>query len=103
MSEETGNVARNHLRAYIDRIERLEEEKAALMEDIREIYAEAKGTGFDPKIMRQVIRIRKMEPDQRQEQEYILDTYLSALGMLKNLDLDDKVDNSLMEVDLDLK
>ena len=103
MSEETGNVARNHLRAYIDRIERLEEEKAALMEDIREIYAEAKGTGFDPKIMRQVIRIRKMEPDQRQEQEYILDTYLSALGMLKNLDLDDKVDNSLMEVDLNLK
>ena len=91
MSEETGNVARNHLRAYIDRIERLEETKAALMEDIREIYAEAKGTGFDPKIMRQVIRIRKMEPDQRQEQEYILDTYLSALGMLKNLDLDEKL------------
>jgi|TARA_Y100000814_G_scaffold251150_1_gene197990 uncharacterized protein (UPF0335 family) len=103
MSEETGNVARNHLRAYIDRIERLEEEKAALMEDIREIYAEAKGTGFDPKIMRQVIRIRKMEPDQRQEQEYILDTYLSALGMLKNLDLEEKVDNSLMEVEPNLK
>tara|TARA_B100000700_G_scaffold304460_1_gene377142 strand:- start:279 stop:590 length:312 start_codon:yes stop_codon:yes gene_type:complete len=103
MSEETGNVARNHLRAYIDRIERLEEEKAALMEDIREIYAEAKGTGFDPKIMRQVVRIRKMEPDQRQEQEYILDTYLSALGMLKNLDLDEKVDNSVMEVGTNLK
>ena len=103
MSEETGNVARNHLRAYIDRIERLEEEKAVLMEDIREIYAEAKGTGFDPKIMRQVIRIRKMEPDQRQEQEYILDTYLSALGMLKNLDLEEKVDNSLMEVEPNLK
>ena len=103
MSEETGNVARNHLRAYIDRIERLEEEKAALMEDIREIYAEAKGTGFDPKIMRQVIRIRKMEPDQRQEQEYILDTYLSALGMIKNLDLEEKVDNSLMEVEPNLK
>ena len=103
MSEETGNVARNHLRAYIDRIESLEEEKAALMEDIREIYAEAKGTGFDPKIMRQVVRIRKMEPDQRQEQEYILDTYLSALGMLKNLDLDEKVDNSVMEVGTNLK
>ena len=83
MSDETGNTARNHLRAYIDRIERLEEEKAALMEDIREVYAEAKGTGFDPKIMRQVIRIRKMEPDKRQEQEYVLDTYLSALGMLE--------------------
>ena len=103
MSEETGNVARNHLRAYIDRIERLEEEKAALMEDIREIYAEDNGTGFDPKIRRQVIRIRKMEPDQRQEQEYILDTYLSALGMLKNLDLEEKVDNSLMEVEPNLK
>tara|TARA_B100000676_G_scaffold239295_1_gene239909 strand:- start:344 stop:655 length:312 start_codon:yes stop_codon:yes gene_type:complete len=103
MSEETGNVARNHLRAYIDRIERLEEEKAALMEDIREIYAEAKGTGFDPKIMRQVVRIRKMEPDQRQEQEYILDTYLSALGMLTNLDLDEKVDNSVKEVGSNLK
>ena len=103
MSEETGNVARKHLRAYIDRIERLEEEKAALMEDIREIYAEAKGTGFDPKIMRQVVRIRKMEPDQRQEQEYILDTYLSALGMLTNLDLDEKVDNSVKEVGSNLK
>ena len=83
MSDETGNTARNHLRAYIDRIERLEEEKAALMGDIREVYAEAKGAGFDPKIMRQVIRIRKMEPDKRQEQEYVLDTYLSALGMLE--------------------
>lgn len=83
MLDETGNTARNHLRAYIDRIERLEEEKAALMGDIREVYAEAKGAGFDPKIMRQVIRIRKMEPDKRQEQEYVLDTYLSALGMLE--------------------
>ena len=83
MTDETGNTARNHLRAYIYRIERLEEEKSALMEDIREVYAEAKGTGFDPKIMRQVIIIRKMEPDKRQEQEYVLDTYLSALGMLQ--------------------
>ena len=82
MSEPTGTLARDHLRAFIERIERLEEEKASLMEDIREVYAEAKGTGFDPKIMRQVVRIRKMEPDQRQEQEYVLDTYLSALGML---------------------
>ena len=83
MSDGTGNLARDHLRAFIERIERLEEEKATLMEDIREVYAEAKGTGFDPKIMRQVVRIRKMEPDQRQEQEYVLDTYLSALGMLE--------------------
>ena len=83
MADGTGNLARDHLRAFIERIERLEEEKATLMEDIREIYAEAKGTGFDPKIMRQVVRIRKIEPDQRQEQEYVLDTYLSALGMLE--------------------
>ena len=83
MADGTGNLARDHLRAFIERIERLEEEKATLMEDIREIYAEAKGTGFDPKIMRQVVRIRKIEPDQRQEQEYVLDTYLSALGMLQ--------------------
>ena len=85
MADGTGNLARDHLRAFIERIERLEEEKATLMEDIREIYAEAKGTGFDPKIMRQVVRIRKKEPDQRQEQEYVLDTYLSALGMLEQL------------------
>jgi uncharacterized protein (UPF0335 family) len=83
MSDGTGNLAREHLRAFIERIERLEEEKATLMEDIREVYAEAKGTGFDPKIMRQVVRIRKLEPDQRQEQEFVLDTYLSALGMLE--------------------
>ncbi len=83
MSDSPATLARDHLRTYIERIERLEEEKASLMEDIREVYAEAKGTGFDPKIMRQVVRIRKMEPDQRQEQEYVLDTYLSALGMLE--------------------
>lgn len=88
MTEGTGNLAREHLRAFIERVERLEEEKAALMEDIREIYAEAKGTGFDPKIMRQVVRIRKLEPDQRQEQEYVLDTYLSALGMLEQSNTD---------------
>jgi len=83
MSDGTGNLAREHLRAFIERIERLEVEKATLLEDIREVYAEAKGTGFDPKIMRQVVRIRKLEPDQRQEQEFVLDTYLSALGMLE--------------------
>ena len=83
MSDSTGTLAREHLRAFIERIERLEEEKATLTADIREVYAEAKGVGFDPKIMRQVVRIRKMEPDQRQEQEFVLDTYLSALGMLE--------------------
>ncbi len=73
--------AKDHLRSFIERIERLEEEKAALAADIREVYSEAKGTGFDTKIMRQVLRIRKLDSADRQEQEAILDLYLSALGM----------------------
>lgn len=73
--------AKEHLRAFIERVERLEEEKKALADDIREVYSEAKGTGFDTKVMRQVIRLRKMEAADRQEQEAILDLYLSALGM----------------------
>lgn len=78
---DTGGVAGERLRSFIERIERLEEEKAALAEDIREVYSEAKGTGFDVKIMRQVIRLRKMDTSDRQEQEAVLDTYLAALGM----------------------
>jgi uncharacterized protein (UPF0335 family) len=74
-------VAADHLRQLIERIERLEEEKAALAADIREVYAEAKGHGFDSKTMRQVIRIRKMEPSDRQEQEAVLALYLEALGL----------------------
>jgi uncharacterized protein (UPF0335 family) len=73
--------AKDQLRSFIERIERLEEEKKALADDIREVYSEAKGTGFDTKIMRQVIRLRKMENADRQEQEAMLDLYLSALGM----------------------
>lgn len=73
--------AKEHLRSFIERIERLEEEKNALADDIREVYSEAKGTGFDTKVMRQVIRLRKMESADRQEQETMLDLYLSALGM----------------------
>ena len=69
------------LRSLIERIERLEEEKAALSGDIKEVYAEAKGHGFDVKIMRMVIRVRKMEGPERQEQEALLETYLAALGM----------------------
>ncbi|MCD6034375.1 MAG: hypothetical protein K0R63_116 [Rickettsiales bacterium] len=76
-----GGVAGEQLRQFIERIERLEEEKSAIAEDIREVYAEAKGTGFDAKIMRQVIKIRKMESAERQEQESLLELYLSALGM----------------------
>lgn len=73
--------AAGQLKSLIDRIERLEEEKTALTADIREIYAEAKGHGFDTKIMRQVVRIRKLDKADRQEQEAVLDLYLSALGM----------------------
>ncbi len=73
--------AKDHLKSFIERIERLEEEKAALTADIREVYAEAKGQGFDTKIMRQVVRLRKLEQADRQEQAAILDLYLGALGM----------------------
>ena len=70
------------LRSFIERIERLEEEKSTLSEDIKEVYSEAKGTGFDIRIMRQIIRLRKMEAGDRSEMEEILDVYKRALGML---------------------
>lgn len=73
--------AAGQLRSLIERIERLEEEKSALTSDIREVYAEAKGHGFDTKIMRQVVRMRKLDRADRQEQEAVLDLYMSALGM----------------------
>ncbi|MBV8976670.1 MAG: DUF2312 domain-containing protein [Alphaproteobacteria bacterium] len=73
--------AKEHLRSFIERIERLEEERAALSADIREVYSEAKGQGFDNKIMRQVVRMRKLDKADLQEQEAMLDLYLSALGM----------------------
>jgi uncharacterized protein (UPF0335 family) len=73
--------ARDQLKSLIERIERLEEERAALSADIREIYSEAKSFGFDTKIIRQVVRLRKLDRADRQEQEAILDLYLSALGM----------------------
>ena len=76
--------AKEHLKSFIERIERLEEEKAALAADIREVYSEAKGTGFDVKIMRQVVRLRKLDTADRQEQDAILDLYLSALGMSRD-------------------
>jgi len=81
MPDASGSFARDHLRAFIERIERLEEEKAALVADIREVYAEAKGTGFDPKTMRAVVRLRKMDAADRAEQDMLLDTYMHALGM----------------------
>ncbi len=76
--------AKEHLKSFIERIERLEEEKAALAADIREVYSEAKGTGFDTKIMRQVVRLRRLDTADRQEQDAILDLYMSALGMKRD-------------------
>lgn len=76
------SVARDQLRTIVERIERLEEEKKAIADDIRDVYAEAKANGFDVKTLRQVVRLRKVEAAERQEQEAMLDLYLSALGML---------------------
>ena len=75
------NFAQGQLRSFIERIERLEEEKKAIAADIKEVYAEAKGAGFDTKIMRKVVSLRKKDAAERQEEEAILDLYLSALGM----------------------
>lgn len=74
--------AKDHLKAFVERIERLEEEKKALSDDIRDVYAEAKATGFDVKALRTIIRMRKEDTDERKEHEAILETYLLALGML---------------------
>ena len=78
---EVGGIAGDQLRAYIERIERLEEEKAALAADVREVFAEAKANGFDVKIMRQVLRLRKMDGDDRAEEAALLDIYKRAIGM----------------------
>ena len=75
------NISRDRLRSFIERIERLEDEKKALTEDIREVYSEAKGSGFDIKIMRQIIRLRKMSEYDRTEMEEVLSLYKQALEM----------------------
>ena len=75
-------IAKDHLKAFIERIERLEEEKKAIADDIRDVYAEAKGTGFDTKALRAIVRLRKQDADERREHEAILETYMHALGML---------------------
>jgi uncharacterized protein (UPF0335 family) len=80
--EKVGGNSAGNLRSLIERIERLEEEKKAIADDIKEIYAEGKGTGFDPKIMRIMIRRRKMDASDRAEQDALVDTYSAALGML---------------------
>lgn len=76
-----GGIAADRLRSILDRIERLEEEKAGLTADIREVYAEAKGSGFDSKVMRQIVRLRKMDSADRQEQEALLEVYRRAIGL----------------------
>jgi uncharacterized protein (UPF0335 family) len=76
-----GSIAADELRLLIERIERLEEEKKAMADDIRDVYAEAKARGYDPKTMRTVVRLRKMESHVRQEAEALLDTYKTALGL----------------------
>lgn len=80
---ETGGIAADALKSLIERVERLEEEKKALTDDIKDVYSEAKSTGFDVKIMRQIVRIRKMNENDRQEQEALLDLYTHALGMIR--------------------
>jgi uncharacterized protein (UPF0335 family) len=74
--------AKDQLKAIIERIERLEEEKKAIADDIRDVYAEAKGNGFDVKALRTIVRMRKQDANERQEEETILETYMQALGML---------------------
>jgi uncharacterized protein (UPF0335 family) len=78
----SGDSSAARLRSFIERVERLEEEKAAIAADIKEVFSEAKGAGFDVKIMRQVLKLRKMETDARREQEELLDLYQRALGMI---------------------
>ena len=83
---DVGGIAADRLKSLIERIERLEEEKKAIAEDIRDIFAEAKGTGFDTKVMRQVLKLRRMEAADREEQEELLDLYLRALNMAPDLE-----------------
>lgn len=79
--EDGRTVAAGHLRAFIERIERLDEEKKTIGDDIKEVYQEAKGMGFDTKAVRSIVRLRKKDQAERQEEEAILDLYKSALGM----------------------
>ena len=82
ITETSTTVAAGHLRAFIERIERLEEEKKTIADDIKEVFAEAKGNGFDTKAMRTIVRLRKKDQAEREEEESILDLYKAALGMV---------------------
>ncbi len=85
---DVGGVAGEQLKSFIERIERLEEEKRALSGDIKEVYAEAKGTGFEPKIMRQIIKLRRMDKEEVDEEESLLDLYKRALGMMPGAEIE---------------
>lgn len=88
-SEPAARVAKDQLKAIVERIERLEEEKKATLEDIRDVYLEAKGNGFDVKALRTIVRLRKQDANERAEHEAILETYMLALGMLVGTPLGD--------------
>lgn len=87
-------VAREQLKSIVERIERLEEEKKAIADDIRDIYAEAKANGFDTKVLRQVVSLRKKDLTERQEQDAIRDLYLQALGMLPDFEEDNSANQA---------
>lgn len=78
----THRFAKDHLKAFVERVERLEEEKKAITDDVRDVYAEAKANGYDTKALRTVVKLRKMDVNERKEQEAVLETYMHALGML---------------------
>ncbi|MBL0319440.1 MAG: DUF2312 domain-containing protein [Alphaproteobacteria bacterium] len=84
MTRQIAGVTGEFLLQYIQRIERLEQDKATVSEDIKSVYAEAKNNGFDTKIMKQVVKLRKMDPNERDEQETLLDIYKQAIGMMVN-------------------
>jgi uncharacterized protein (UPF0335 family) len=86
MGKKFGGIAGDQLRSIIERVEKLEEEKAAIAADIREVFAEAKGNGYDVKALRQVIKLRKMDMAEREEQDLVLETYLRALSMMPELE-----------------
>lgn len=75
------SISKEQLQSIIERVERLEEEKSGIAEDIKEVYSEAKGNGFDVKVLRQIIKLRKMKASEREEQEALLETYMRALGL----------------------
>lgn len=81
MAENSSGISADRLRSFIKRIEKLEDDKASVSEDLKEVYAEAKGVGFDAKIIRQIVRLRKVEIEKRREQSELLDLYMSAIGM----------------------